>query len=68
MKWAVDQIASWKNDTLHPNTIHVHGTNDHIFPIRNVTFNFKVAGGGHFMTVNKADEITGILRQVLSEY
>lgn len=36
-KWAIDQIARWKNETLIENQVHIHGTNDRIIPLKNVT-------------------------------
>lgn len=42
--------------------IHIHGDSDRILPIRFITADFIVKNGGHFMTVNKAQEITKLLR------
>ncbi len=61
-KWAIDQIIRWKNKTLPKNLIHIHGTGDRILPVRFSGYDILVKNGGHFMTLNKSDEINRILR------
>jgi pimeloyl-ACP methyl ester carboxylesterase len=61
-RWALDQIIQWKNQTLPKNLVHIHGTGDRILPIRFTDYDIVVKKGGHFMTLNKSDEITRILR------
>ena len=65
MKWAIGQIATWKNKVIPDNITHIHGTADRILPIRFVQPDIIVQGGGHLMTVNKASEINGILKSIL---
>lgn len=65
LKWAIDKIMCWKNTAIHPGTVHIHGDNDHILPLHFANANLIVKGGGHFMTVNKAKEITKLLRSLL---
>ena len=61
-RWALDRIVHWKNKTLPKNLIHIHGTGDRILPIRFSGSDIVVKKGGHFMTLNKSDEINRILR------
>ena len=68
LKWAIDQIARWKNVTQTKNILHIHGTNDRILPSRFADIDILVTNGGHLMTLNRADEITKILRKQLSIY
>ncbi|PRY28558.1 alpha/beta hydrolase family protein [Spirosoma oryzae] len=63
--WAIDKIITWKNQLVHSNSIHIHGTADRILPIRYVVSDRQVDGGGHFMTVNKAKELTAAIRSLL---
>jgi pimeloyl-ACP methyl ester carboxylesterase len=65
LKWAIDKIVNWTNQTRHKNLIHIHGTADRILPLCFVDCDLKVSGGGHFMTVNKADELTKKIRNLL---
>ena len=67
MVWAIDAIVNWENPEPLPHLIHIHGTADRIFPakpIKNVHF---INGGGHFMIVNKAQEISKLIMTLLAE-
>lgn len=63
LKWAIDKIVTWKNKTENKNSVHIHGTSDRILPMKFVKWNLKVENGGHFMTLNKASELTKIVRK-----
>ncbi len=65
LKWAIDKIVNWTNQVKHKNLQHIHGTADKVLPYHFVECDFTVLGGGHFMTVNKADELTQKLRDLL---
>lgn len=65
--WAIEQILHWKNETYPPNLFHIHGTADRILPIRYVKPDFVVSGGGHLMVFNRAEEISEVLSEELSE-
>lgn len=68
LKWAINSIAGWKNQTSIKNVFHIHGTNDKIIPVIFVKCDAKVQDGGHLMTLNKADEINRLLRQELKNF
>jgi len=63
LKWAIDKIAKWTNQTLPKNILHIHGTSDRILPFKFVACDYKIENGGHLMTLNKADELNKILRE-----
>lgn len=65
LKWAISKIIRWKNITSVENLIHIHGTNDRLLPIYYVKCDEKIIGGGHFMTMNKSDEINKLLANYL---
>ncbi len=64
-KWAVDQVIHWRNQTIPDNLVHIHGTSDWIFPRHYIDNCYWVEGGTHFMVVNRAKEISKILRKEL---
>ena len=64
MRWAIDKIVNWKNTTILTNLTHVHGTNDKILPLK--TADNKIINGGHLMIINKGEELSGIIKKVLS--
>lgn len=63
LKWALGKIGKWKNTFILNNLVHIHGDNDKILPISFSKPNYQIKGGGHFMTLNKANEITEILKK-----
>jgi len=65
--WAVDQALNWKNEWQHPSVYQIHGDNDHMFPIKNIKPTYTVKGGGHFMIMNRADEVSGYINTILHQ-
>ena len=63
LKWAIDKISKWTNQIQTKNTFHIHGTSDRILPVKFVNCDLTIKNGGHFMTLNKSDELNNILRQ-----
>ncbi len=64
--WAIDKIIKWKNKFIPENLIHIHGTSDRLLPIIFVKPDIKIKSGGHFMTVNKAEEISLRIREIIN--
>ena len=62
LKWAMDKIVHWKNETVLSNIYHIHGTNDRILPFRNVYCDMTIKNGGHLMVLNKSEELNSVLR------
>ncbi len=67
LRWAVGQLLRWKNETVLPNLVHIHGTADRLLPIRFVKANHEIAGGGHLMALDRASEISALLQKVIGE-
>ncbi len=65
LKWAIDKIVSWKNHTNPDNTIHIHGTADKIFPLAFAKPDIQINNGGHFMTLDKYQEIDESIKSVI---
>lgn len=65
LKWAIHAIVSWKNTIAPQNHVRVHGSSDKILPLQFVKADKRVEGGGHFMTINKPEELSLIIRQSL---
>lgn len=65
-EWAVDQVINWKNEEIPDNLTHIHGTRDRIFPNFYIKDAIWIKGGTHFMVVNRAKEISKIIRKELS--
>ena len=61
LKWAVSQIHGWKKSASNQDIIHIHGTNDRMFPANKIKNFIPIKNGGHFMIVNRAGEISKII-------
>lgn len=66
LHWALPAIAQWKNTTAADNLIHIHGSRDRILPIRFVAYDLCLEGAGHFMTLNRPQEISELMRPYLA--
>ena len=63
--WAVDQIINWKNTWVPSNVFHIHGEHDRMFPLINIHPDFIIKHGTHIMILNKADQISACIEQIL---
>jgi len=65
VKWAVKQALNWKSDFQHPSVYHIHGDNDKMFPIAKLKPTYTVKDAGHFMIMNRADEVSDCINAIL---
>ena len=65
IRWAIRQVLSWKNDWVPGNIVHLHGANDHIFPVKKTKPNYVIPQGGHFMIMDRCNEVSEILKNVV---
>jgi len=65
LRWAIDKVARWTNQAKIKNVYHIHGTSDKILPLSFVHCDMKIKDGSHLMTLNKSDELTKALRQLI---
>lgn len=63
VKWALQVATNWTPPAQIKSAIRIHGTYDQIIPPRNATHLIK--GGGHFMIMDRSEEISEILRSIL---
>jgi hypothetical protein len=66
IKWAVNEILNWKNDQAPAPLYHLHGSADRIFPLKKVKADVVVPNGGHLMIMNRANEVSKYVQEVLS--
>lgn len=65
LKWAIQQITTWKNKSRIKNLFHIHGSADRIFPIMFMKPDYTVKGGGHWMIQRQSKEIGEVLNKEL---
>tara|TARA_B100000809_G_scaffold266776_2_gene331480 strand:- start:26877 stop:27530 length:654 start_codon:yes stop_codon:yes gene_type:complete len=65
ISWAIKQTLIWKQAEALPNTIHLHGDQDPIFPIAFIKDCIIITKGSHIMIITKAKKINSILLENL---
>lgn len=63
LKWAIDQVLTWKNTFTPEHLFHIHGDKDRALPCRLTNPEKVVAGAGHFMVFTHAKEVSEYLEQ-----
>ena len=67
LKWALHKILNWTNTDLPINFVHIHGTNDKIIPLKTNMCDIEIKNGGHFMTLNKFEELNKVINAELEK-
>ena len=65
IRWALGAILQWRQADAPRDFFHIHGTGDHLLPLRYVSPTHTIAGGGHLMVMNRAEEVNGLLETIL---
>lgn len=64
----INMILHWKNKTVPPGIIHIHGNADQVlYYKRNIKYDYVIEGGSHFMVVQRAKEISSIIEKELRD-
>ncbi len=66
LQWSIATIIKWQQTKPIINIVHIHGTNDAVFPIKNIQNTIKITGGTHIMVLTKAKKISNIIDTVLT--
>lgn len=64
-RWAIQAILKWNNKTVPENVIHIHGTNDKVLPHYFVKDHHTIKNGEHVMIMDKAEEISALLKKLI---
>ena len=68
VKWAITAILKWDNKIVPPNLVHIHGTADRLLPFKRAQAHYVIEGGSHVMTFDKAEQISAIMRELITSY
>ena len=66
LRWSIDRFLNWKPKSMVKNLIHIHGTEDMLFPISKINHPIRIEGGGHLMILSRAKEISKALLSIFS--
>lgn len=53
LDWAIENVILWKREKPAANVIHIHGSNDEVFPVKNISNFISVKGGTHILILTK---------------
>jgi esterase/lipase len=67
LHWSINQILNWQNTTIAAPLTHIHGSSDKMFPIQKINNCVVVEGGGHFMVMNKAAEVSAYIKKAIED-
>jgi len=65
LNWAIHNMLHWKSENHVQNIIHIHGSDDEIFPIKHIQNCIEIKGGTHAMIITKAKKINTILQEII---
>lgn len=65
VKWSIHQILNWQGNTCPNAVFHIHGEKDKMFPIGKIKPTHIIKGGTHMMIINKKEEISNCIRDIL---
>lgn len=65
--WATRQMLYWKEQASEIPLIHIHGSKDQIFPVRNLSDFIEIKDGSHAMILTKSRNISKIINKILEE-
>jgi pimeloyl-ACP methyl ester carboxylesterase len=65
LRWSIAKVVCWKNTLVPSHVYHIHGTRDHVLPFRHITCDKALPGAGHIMILNRAEEISAWLQEVI---
>ena len=66
VRWAIDAILKWKNETVPKPLWHIHGAKDEILPVRFTKPTHTISKGTHMMVMTKAPELNRLLTEALT--
>lgn len=67
LDWAIEQMILWNRTQPDPNVIHIHGTLDEVFPVKNIQNYIPVTGGTHIMILSKYRWMNDNLPKIIKE-
>lgn len=65
LDWAIEQMICWDRIEPVPGVIHIHGTKDAVFPIKNIQGSFEIDGGTHVMILTKGSLLTNKIFEII---
>jgi len=69
IEWAMDAVVKWNPPVDYRNDIiHIHGTNDRLFPFSKIKNAIPVDNGSHIMNMTLSAEVNRLLLQAVNTH
>lgn len=65
LEWSIYNVLNWQQEIPSKKILHIHGTKDSVFPIKNIHNCEKIIDGDHAMIMTKAKKISEIINTYL---
>ncbi|MEO6667949.1 MAG: alpha/beta hydrolase [Ferruginibacter sp.] len=65
IRWAMQAVLEWKNETTPQSLFHIHGTKDRILPIGYCKPTHIIKNGGHLIVMEQAEEVNRFIEEAL---
>jgi len=67
LTWSLEQIIMWEREVADPSVVHIHGTDDEVFPMKYISGAIPVKGGTHIMILNRYKWFNDNLPRIINE-
>ncbi len=67
ISFGIRQTLQWQPEKQHPDIIHIHGSHDLVFPIRNIKADYIIPNGSHFMIIQRYKEINRVINMLIDK-
>lgn len=61
IRWALHKILTWRHNNGEGELFRIHGSTDRLIPLKGIAHIIK--DGGHFMIVDRADELSVLINE-----
>jgi pimeloyl-ACP methyl ester carboxylesterase len=66
LRWAIRSVLSWNQKYTSDNIVHIHGSNDPIFPIKYIKNPIVIKGGNHAIILTKSKQISHLIKESIN--
>lgn len=66
INWAIHNVLNWQQEEPKEDILHIHGTEDGVFPKKHIKNCVEIDKGTHVMILTKAREISKIIANTLA--
>ncbi len=67
LDWAIENVLCWQQEKPLPNTIHIHGTKDHVFPVENINNCILISNATHAAILRRSKWFNEHLPEILQD-